>query len=47
MTDEEGYLDKATELGPLSGRLGLVPDETAVPAYNRFVDAAPVLVAAR
>jgi uncharacterized protein YcbK (DUF882 family) len=47
MTDEEGYLDKATELGPLSGRLGVVPDETAVPAYDRFVDAAPVLVATR
>jgi hypothetical protein len=47
MTDEEGYLDKATELGPLSGRMGIVSDALAVPVYDRFVDAAPVLIAAR
>ena len=42
-----GYLDNAAELGPLANRLGLEPDTTAPPSYNRFVVRRPLLVAAR
>jgi uncharacterized protein YcbK (DUF882 family) len=47
MTDAEGYLDKGTELGPLTGRVAFLPDNAAVPAYDRFVTSGLQLVAAR
>jgi uncharacterized protein YcbK (DUF882 family) len=47
MTDAEGYLDKETELGPLSGRVGFLADSGLAPEYDRFVSGAPLLVAAR
>ena len=47
MTEPEGYLDNAAELGPLANRIGLEPDTTAPPRYDRFVVRSPLLVAAR
>jgi uncharacterized protein YcbK (DUF882 family) len=44
MSDAEGYLEKATELGPLTGSMGFVAPDAAVPAYDRFVADGPVLV---
>ena len=44
MSDAEGYLEKATELGPLTGSMGFVAPDAAVPAYDRFVSDVPVLV---
>ncbi len=46
MSDAEGYLEKATELGPLTGSMGFVAPDAAVPAYDRFVTDVPVLVSA-
>jgi hypothetical protein len=45
LSEAEGYLDKGTELGPLTGRVGFVPDNAAIPAYDRFVTGMPQLVA--
>jgi uncharacterized protein YcbK (DUF882 family) len=45
LSGAEGYLDKGTELGPLTGRIDFVPDYAAVPAYDRFVTGTPQLVA--
>jgi hypothetical protein len=45
LSEAEGYLDKGTELGPLTGRVGFVPDNAAIPAYDRFVTGTPQLVA--
>lgn len=45
LSEAEGYLDKGTELGPLTGRIDFVPDYAAVPAYDRFVTGTPQLVA--
>jgi hypothetical protein len=47
MTEPEGYLDNAAELGPLANRIGLEPDTTAPPNYSRFVVRRPPLVAVR
>ncbi len=47
MTEAEGYLDKATELGPLTGRIGFTPEPQVPPTYDRFVIGAPLLVASR
>ena len=47
MTEAEGYLDKATELGPLTGRIGFEHGPDAEPGYDRFVVGAPLLVASR
>lgn len=47
MTEAEGYLDKETELGPLSGRMAFLTDSGVAPEYDRFVSGAPLLVAAR
>jgi uncharacterized protein YcbK (DUF882 family) len=44
MSDAEGYLEKATELGPLTGSMGFVAPDAAVPAYDRFVADVPVLI---
>ena len=44
MSDAEGYLEKSTELGPLTGSMGFVAPDAAVPAYDRFVSDTPVLV---
>jgi hypothetical protein len=41
----EGHLDKGTELGPLTGRIDFVPDNAAIPEYDRFVTGTPQLVA--
>jgi len=41
----EGYLDKGTELGPLTGRIDFIPDNAAIPEYDRFVTGTPQLVA--
>jgi hypothetical protein len=45
LTEAEGYVEKGTELGPLTGRVGFIPDGAAIPAYDRFVSASPLLVA--
>jgi hypothetical protein len=45
MTEAEGYLDKQTELGPLSGRIGFLPEPSIEPSYNRFIIGGPALVA--
>ncbi|WP_374627489.1 DUF882 domain-containing protein [Devosia sp.] len=45
LTEAEGYLEKTTELGPLSGRVDFIPGTAAIPAYDRFVTGAPQLVA--
>lgn len=47
MTEAEGYLDKETELGPLTGRVDFVPGATVEPIYDHFVIGAPLLVASR
>ena len=47
LTEAEGYLDKATELGPLTGRLGFEPEPATAPVYDRFVVTAPLLLASR
>lgn len=47
MTEAEGYLDKETELGPLTGRMGFLADSGVEIEYDRFVSGAPLLVAAR
>jgi uncharacterized protein YcbK (DUF882 family) len=41
----EGYLDKDTELGPLTARIGFLPEPEIEPAYDRFIVDAPLLVA--
>lgn len=46
MTEAEGYLDKETELGPLTGRIGFLPEPAVEPSYDRFVVGAPLIVAA-
>lgn len=45
--EAEGYLDKETELGPLTGRIGFLPDVGQPLDYDHFVTGAPLLVAAR
>ncbi len=45
LTEAEGYLDKGTELGPLTGRLAFLPEPSISPSYDRFVAGAPLLVA--
>jgi uncharacterized protein YcbK (DUF882 family) len=45
LSEAEGYLDKGTELGPLTGRVDFIPDDAAIPAYDRFVTGTPQLVA--
>ncbi len=47
MTEPEGYLDNAAELGPLANRIGLQPDTFAPPRYDRFIVRRPMLVASR
>ncbi|MDC9825025.1 DUF882 domain-containing protein [Devosia sp. ZB163] len=45
--EAEGYLDKTTELGPLTGRVGFLPDNAVIPSYDRFVTSGIQLVAER
>jgi uncharacterized protein YcbK (DUF882 family) len=45
LSEAEGYLDKGTELGPLTGRIDFIPDNAAIPQYDRFVTGTPQLVA--
>lgn len=47
MTEAEGYLDKQTELGPLTGRIGFETAAQDGPVYDHFVLAPPLLVASR
>jgi len=47
MTEPEGYLDNAAELGPLANRIGLESDLAAPPRYDRFIVRRPMLVASR
>jgi uncharacterized protein YcbK (DUF882 family) len=47
MTEAEGYLDKSTELGPLTGRLAFGRGSQQPAAYDHFVSSRPLLVAAR
>jgi uncharacterized protein YcbK (DUF882 family) len=47
LSDAEGYLDKGTELGPLTNRVGFLPENAAIPAYDRFVTSGLQLVAER
>jgi uncharacterized protein YcbK (DUF882 family) len=46
LTEAEGYLDKQTELGPLTGRIGFERAPEVEPQYDRFIADAPLLVAA-
>lgn len=45
LTEAEGYLDKDTELGPMTNRLGFLPEPAIEASYDRFVLQAPMLVA--
>ena len=45
LSEAEGYLDKTTELGPLTGRVGFVDKNSVIPSYDRFVASSPQLVA--
>ena len=45
MTEAEGYLDKGTELGPMTGRIDFTAADGAIAAYDHFVSVAPQLVA--
>ena len=45
LSEAEGYLDKGTELGPLTGRIDFIPDNAAIPRYDRFATGTPQLVA--
>lgn len=47
LTEAEGYLEKGTELGPLTGRVAFLPDNAAIPAYDRFVTGGLQLAAER
>jgi uncharacterized protein YcbK (DUF882 family) len=47
MTEPEGYLDNAAELGPLANRIMLESDLVAPPRYDRFIVRSPMLVASR
>ncbi len=47
MTEPEGYLDNAAELGPLANRITLESDFAAPPRYDRFIVRRPMLVAQR
>ena len=47
MTEPEGYLDNAAELGSMANRIGLESDLTAPPRYDRFIVRRPMLVASR
>jgi uncharacterized protein YcbK (DUF882 family) len=47
MTEAEGYLDKSTELGPLTGRMAFGTASQQPVAHDRFVSSRPLLVAAR
>lgn len=47
LTEAEGYLDKATELGPLSGRMAFLAESGLPLEYDRFVSRAPLFIAAR
>lgn len=47
MTEAEGYLDKATELGPLTGRMAFGAGFQQPVAHDHFVSSRPLLVAAR
>ena len=46
-SEAEGYLDKGTELGPLSVRMDFLAGVGTPAQYDRFVSSAPLLVAAR
>jgi hypothetical protein len=43
--EAEGYLDKTTELGPLSDRMGFMPEGAVLPVSDRFVSNTPLLLA--
>ena len=47
LSESEGYLDKQTELGPLTASIRFEAGARTPPAYDRFTAAAPLLVAAR
>lgn len=47
MTEPEGYLDNAAELGPLANRIMIESDLVAPPRYDRFLPGKPPLVASR
>ena len=47
LTEAEGYLDKETELGPLSGRMAFLAESGLPLEYDRFVSGAPLFVATR
>ena len=47
MTEPEGYLDNAAELGPLANRIMIESDLVAPPRYDRFLPSKPPLIAAR
>jgi len=47
MTEPEGYLDNAAELGSFANRMGLESDMIAPPRYDKFIVRSPTLVASR
>lgn len=44
MSEAEGHIEKATELGPLTGSMGFVAPDTPIPGYDRFMTDTPVIV---
>ncbi|WP_417309523.1 DUF882 domain-containing protein [Devosia sp.] len=47
MNEAEGYLEKGTELGPLTGRVEFIPVNAPIVRYDRFVTGTNLLVASR
>lgn len=47
LTEAEGDIEKGTQLGPFTGRMGFIAADAGVPVYDRFiVTPTPLLVAA-
>jgi hypothetical protein len=47
LSEGEGWLDHTTELGPMTGQIGFVPESTPLTRYDRFANSSPILVASR
>ncbi len=45
LSEAEGYLDKTTELGALTGRVGFIAANAVIPSYDRFVTGSSHFVA--
>jgi hypothetical protein len=45
LSEAEGYLDKQTELGPMTSRIGFLPEPAVETPYDSFIETAPMLIA--